>query len=413
MRSESWCFGGVRVRILVLYLAVSIQLILYEHSVAFTATSAATAKLSNELGIRLYELLSREENGNILFSPLGMTLALGVVRLGARGSVAKDMDRIIQWSPRTIHRQLKVLRSQVTVGRNDDVDLEIRNLLFGDSNIGRLRAKFRKIIKYYSAKTKLVKSSQIMNHFKNHAQADLWQMLVKEDTVFVSRVKLNAHWEIPFCVFKRSSFNLHRHDGSPDKAVQAYYMGLISDENKWNYLDDEENKCQVIEMNYGKERVGDMWDPRYNPADISMVIALPYKDYPLRNLEEHLTIHNVYNWLSRTRPTNIDVSIPRFNLSRVMDGAHLLRKLGIQDSPLNLKTDSRKYGNVRSVWQESSLAASETGTNSEYPPEVLSIVLLSKPKKTFFVDRPFLFLVRDKVTNSILFFGRVVNPNTD
>lgn len=401
-------FGGVHACRLALFIAVYSQLVLITPCAEYSAYSEAV-QTNNELGTQIYELLSKEDDGNVLFSPLGMTLALGAVRLGARGRIATQIDRVAHWTPRTIHRELKTLRSQITAGRTDDVHLEVKNHVFGYRVLG-LRYKYRKIIRYYGTRTKIMTSAEILDYFTKRGRTDFGKKAVPQ-TMFVNNVRLDAHWEIPFSVFTKSSFYIPRQAGIPAKVIQASYMGFMPDEHQFNYFNDQENKCQFIELNYGKaDRLGDMWDPFYNPADISMVIALPYKGIALQKLEEKLSMDKVKYWLSRMRQTNIDVSIPKFNLSRFINAAKLFQKLGIQDFHSKSADQSNPWM-FRSVWQGASLAASGPGTNSEDSPVVLSIVLLSKPKQIFHADHPFVFLVRDKASDTILYIGRVVNPN--
>lgn len=393
-------------RVGIFYLAVVIQLVRIAPCMGYSSHHA-TVEISNKLGVQLYRFLSRED-GNVLFSPLGMTLALGAMRVGARGSIATEIDQVTQWNYRTIHRQLKSLRSQVTVRRIDDIHLKIRNALIGRHVLG-LRAKYRKVIRYYGAKTLPMTWTELLEYFNTRVHSKTKQSIEKGPKIFfINDVKLDAVWEIPFTVFTKSPFYIPRQKDVPDNVVQAHYVGFVSDEHQLNYFDDKENLCQVIELNYGKSgRLGDMWDPRYNPADISMVIALPNKDNPLQNLENHVTIDVINKWVSRMKPTNIDVSIPKFNISRFINASLLFENVGV----LDLKAaDQRNQLMVRSIWQEVNLAVTETGTSTEDPPDVLSIVLLSKSKKTFHAERPFLFLVRDKVTGAILLAGRVINP---
>lgn len=252
-------------------------------------------------------------------------------------------------------------------------------------------------------------STEILNYFTRHGKRDFAKNGIPQ-TVFVSSIGLNANWEIPFTVFTKSSFHIPRRGDVPAKVVQTSYMGFMPGEHKFNYFNDRETKCQILELNYGRiSQQGDIWNPSYIAADISMVIALPYKNFPLRKLEGNINMDKVNYWLSRMTLTTIDVSIPKFNLSQLIDASQLFSRLGIQG--LHRKTAGPRYPWVfRSVWQEASLTASSAGT-TEGVPDVLSIVLLSKPKQTFHADRPFVFLVRDKVTNTILYIGRVVNPN--
>lgn len=405
MRKEELGFRRVGVHCQVLLIAVCVLLLLVTPCEGYSPYSEAV-QTSNELGTKIYKLLF-EENGNVLFSPLGATLALGAVRLQSRGRMARQIDRVTHWTSRTIHRELKTLRTRLTAGRFDDVDLELRNEIFGYEIFG-LRYKYRNLIRYYGTRTSIMTSTEILKYITKHGKRDFSKKGIPQ-TLFVNSIGLNAHWEIPFTVFTQSSFYIPRQDRVPAKVVQANYMGFMPDEHQFKYFDDQETKCQILELNYGRiSQQGDMWNPSYIAADMSMMIALPYKDLPLRKLEENLNMDKVGYWLTRMTMTSIDLSIPKFNLSQFIDASQLFSRLGIQG--LRRNTAGQRYPWVlRSVWHEASLAASGAGT-TEGVPDVLSIVLMSKPKLKFHADRPFVFLVRDKVTNTFLYIGRIVNP---
>jgi serine protease inhibitor len=403
-----------------LFLALSLMSLAHGAQIqASPAMAMEIAKRSNNLGIQLYLILSSAESNNVVFSPLGFTLALGMAQLGARGNTLEEINKVLQLNSSAIHNELKMLRNEITEGRADGVYMEMANILLVKDDV-KIRAEYKnKLRLYYRGEVQQVKS--LGKHgYKSKADRIVLKEFVAQSATMalVNKVVFKAHWEIPFSVFKRSSFFIPagRKD-IPDKNVQAVFMGLMSDENKLKYFDDEKCRCQVIEMNYGKDLIGDPWDPRYNPADVSMVIALPYADQVLRSLEEELSLATIDRWISKLKLTNIDVSIPKFNIYSLLDAAMSLQELGsrglFSQSNSGLSDIAEGgVGRLRSVWQEASATVSETGTEpAREPSEDVSIVLISNPKKTFHAVRPFLFFIRDKPTNTILYMGRVANPN--
>ncbi|XP_031568552.1 serpin I2-like isoform X2 [Actinia tenebrosa] len=275
------------------------------------ASNSKAAQSCNNLGIQLYLILSSGDNNNVVFSPIGLAMAIETTKLGVkvRRKTLEELNELLELNSRALFKDMKKLHEQIIDKRKDGVHVKFENTLLGKDDF-KMRVE--------STNYKL-QGNEVMRDFRN---GDTRRNLV-------NKAVFKAHWEIPFSVFKRSSFFIPRQKGISDKEVQVDFMGLMSDENQLNYFNDGKYRCQVIELNYGKDFVGDSWDPRYTPADVSMVIVLPYEDQSLRTLEERLWPGTIERWVSKLELTNIDVSIPKFNISILLDAGVSLKELGV------------------------------------------------------------------------------------
>lgn len=391
------------------------------HIPASPVMASKAAQSCNKLGIQLYLILSSGDN-NVVFSPFGLTKAIGTSKLGAQAQrkTLEELNEVLELNSRTFFNDMKKLNQEIIDKRNDGVHVEFENILLGKDDFKMRAESVNHNLQLHPGETHGNPGGQnnsMANGVNgNEVVRDLGNGGLDARMDLVNKAMFKAHWEIPFSVFKRSSFYIPGHKGFLDNEVQVDFMGLMSDENQMKYFDDEEYRCQVIELNYGKDFIGDSWDPRYSPADVSMVIVLPYEDQPLRTLEEKLTPSTTERWISKLKLTNIDVNIPKFNISTLLDATVPLQELGVLNLFTKLNSDLSanpgRESKLRSLWQEISIAASETGTEKpRVPSEDVSIMLISNPKKIFEAVRPFLFFIRDKPTNTNLFMGRVVNPN--
>ena len=99
-----------------------------------------------------------------------------------------------------------------------------------------------------------------------------------------------------------------------------------------------------------------------------------------------------------------------FNLRAV------LQHLGISDAFVYRKAnfygmDGTRELYIDAVIHKAFVDVNEEGTEAAAATAVIKPGCPSKLPPVFRADHPFLFLIRDKVTDSILFMGRVVNPN--
>ena len=147
-----------------------------------------------------------------------------------------------------------------------------------------------------------------------------------------------------------------------------------------------------------------------------MVVLLPKEPAGIGPLEKSLTAENLAKWLGAIRKREVIVSIPKFKMTSKFGLNDMLRSLGMTDA-FSDNADftgmtSRRELFISAVIHQAYVDVNEEGTEAAAATGVTMKVLSAGPNQTpvFRADHPFLFLIRDKTSGSILFLGRVMNP---
>lgn len=92
-----------------------------------------------------------------------------------------------------------------------------------------------------------------------------------------------------------------------------------------------------------------------------------------------------------------------------------LGELGLTEAVDKTKADLSNISGKKDLYLSNVFHASALELNIEGNPFDTSIFGSDKLRnpKLFYVNHPFIFLVKDNKTNSILYIGRVVRPNGD
>ena len=115
---------------------------------------------------------------------------------------------------------------------------------------------------------------------------------------------------------------------------------------------------------------------------------------------------------------DVDVTLPKFQIKwGTVNLADAMKQLGMTDAFLpqaNFSgiTDSPEGMAIGAIFHQAFVDVNEEGTEAAAATAVVMMpggAAPSKPK-VFRADRPFLFLIREKATGTILFLGRVLDP---
>jgi serpin B len=166
----------------------------------------------------------------------------------------------------------------------------------------------------------------------------------------------------------------------------------------------------------------------YQGQKIQMIVLLPQSVTGITELEKFLTYDRLQQWIGQLEHRMVEVSIPKFKLASRYQLNDTLRSLGMvrsfeapKDNLLGAqfdklsstgKTEDRLY--ISDVIHQTYVDVSEVGTEAAAATSIDEIGDDSDIRKTrpftpiFNADRPFLFLIRDRDSASILFLGRYV-----
>jgi serpin B len=159
-------------------------------------------------------------------------------------------------------------------------------------------------------------------------------------------------------------------------------------------------------------------DMPYKGQDQSMVVLLPKTIDGLGELEKTLTAQSLDTLLAKGRQQQVQVTFPKFKFTQEFE---LNKKLAALGMPLAFSDkadfsgmDGRKDLYISNVIHKAFVDVHEKGTEAA---AATAVVVATKsappaPKVVFQVDHPFVFVIRDNRTGSILFLGRVINPQT-
>jgi serpin B len=154
----------------------------------------------------------------------------------------------------------------------------------------------------------------------------------------------------------------------------------------------------------------------YGDGKLSMVVVLPTKKDGLAAVEKKIAQGALPGWLKGLTGQRVQVTLPRFKMGASFELAGVLKKL---DMPLPFTfpgadfsgMDGTKLLYIGVVIHQAVVAVDEKGTEAAAATAVLMKAggMPSEPA-VFRADHPFVFLIRDRETNSILFMGRLADP---
>lgn len=400
----------MRAKILALGIALSLgQTALFSQD-KLSPTALQAAANNNDFGFRLYAELAKEK-GNLFFSPYSISNALAMTYAGARSTTAEQMKTALHLlqEPAVLHPAFREI-NEALLGKDPKRPFELRvaNRLFGQMDYGFL-PEFLKIgAKYYGGGLQEVDfvgdtegSRRLINKWvedqTNGRIQDLIQkgmLTVDSRLVLTNAIYFKASWlhVFPEKNTKPGDFILEGGKTTQVPMMRSnirtgYYMG---------------EGVQALEMPYGF-------------GELSMVVLMPEKDEPFARWEKKLTQANLKRWIGKLGDHLVDVHFPKFKFASEFTLNTTLAEMGMRDAFNPTKADfsgmsSREKLFISFVVHKAFVDVNEKGTEAAAATAV-GIGTTSVPRPaTFHANRPFVFLIQERETGSILFMGRVSNP---
>jgi serpin B len=157
----------------------------------------------------------------------------------------------------------------------------------------------------------------------------------------------------------------------------------------------------------------------YTGNEVSMVVLLPRQPDGLGELESQLTAPNLAKWTAHLWNRKVQVFLPTFKVTSEFSLGETLADLGMPDAFQYRKADFSGMDGTHDLYiskvvHKAYVDVDEEGTEAAAATGVVMTRALAIPTEqpipVFRADHPFLFLIRDNETGSVLFLGRVVDP---
>ncbi len=366
----------------------------------------------------LYTRLQTNQ-GNLFFSPYSISTCLAMTYAGARGDTARQMSQALHFNaaPTELPATFSALQKQLTLARQmPGIELNLANGLWGQKAhpfapafLQIARQQYEANVNQVDFRTQADPARKNINAWvSDKTKGKITDLLppgvLNADTrlVLVNAIDFKGRWESPF--------NSTNTATAPFTVTPAHKVQtpLMHCEAQFTYAETE--GLQLLELPYSQSK--------HAPpaAHLSMVVLLPKELDGLKKLESSLTPAALNQWLTQARAQKVNVFLPKFKMTAQFSLAETLAAMGMS-IPCSSQADFSGIDGARDLFisaivhkayvdvnEEGTEAAAATGT-------VMSMTsMMPRPTPVFRADHPFIFLIRDTQSGTILFLGRVTDP---
>lgn len=366
---------------------------------------------NTQFALDLYSILAKND-GNVFFSPYSISTALAMTYGGARNKTADEMRSMLNFTvdDADLHKAFNSLDQRLN--STDNVTLSIVNQAWGRPDIEFQPEYLDLLAVNYGSGMNILDfagdpdgSRQIINSWVAVKTNEKILELLPEESitgntalVLTNAIYFLGDWLYRFDKSLTMEKPFHLQDGA---TVSVPMMSLFKDGQSGNINCVANDYCTAIELPYKGEQ-------------ISMVIILP-ADSDIGKLEQQLTNERISQIANSFESTELHcVQIPRFSFTTGSINLNdALKQLGMREA---FSSDADFSGiagehklEVSNVFHKAFINVNENGTEAAAATAVI-IEDRAAQFSSFVADRPFLFLIRDRVSGTILFMGRVMNP---
>jgi serine protease inhibitor len=360
---------------------------------------------NTDFALKLYGEL-RSAEGNLFFSPYSISSAMGMTYAGARQNTAREMQKALhfQIEQAQLPAAFKLLNHELAVNvRNAAYKLSIANglCLTGGNN---LSDEFKSLLKdNYDAELFSGELNKINGWVKQKTEGKIEKILEDMEPnsvcVVLSAIYFKGTWENQF---QKSNTHDAPFKVSAGKQVTVPFMYQKRD---FQILKKQDFQAASIP---------------YKGKCLSMVILLPHEADGLGKLEKQLTRDNLQQWLTELNKSPVvetEFYMPKYKLKTGYDLIPPCKALGMKEAfDISGKADFSGMGGrkgelwISQIKHKAFVEVNEEGTEAAATTAFGMTTLSMRKYQLFRADHPFLFMIRDNKTGSILFMGRMVNP---
>jgi len=379
-----------------------------------TANEKELIESTNLFGLKIFKNITDNQppETNIFISPLSISFALGMTYNGAAGETREAIAATLELSgldPAEINQSYRNVIDLLT--RLDPaVVFNIANSIWYRTGFPVSPDFIDLNRSYFDAEVREIDFSQIwaadtINHWVDINTNGKITKIIKAPipplTVMylINALYFNGNWTLPFDTGSTEEMLFFRGDGS------MVNRPMMRTDTILDYFSND--LFQAVDLPYGDGR-------------FSMTVLLPRPEYTVDEIIAQLNESSWPVWVGSFAEQELELSLPKFKFGFEIKLNDILKAMGmdIAFDPLeadfsNMVTDVNLLpGNlyISLVKHKTFVQVDEEGTEAAAVTIVAIDLTSIDPDKMMAVNRPFLFVIHEHETGSILFMGKVVDP---
>jgi serpin B len=373
---------------------------------------------NNQFALELFAKLQNTK-GNLFFSPYSISTALAMAYAGARNQTESQMAEVLHF-PVSVKRSTdsaskflldkrqfatefgNIIKDLNKRGQKGAYTLTVANALWGQKGYGFLKEFLELIESNYDGSLNEVdfvraaeSARKTINTWVEKKTNGKIKNLISQGVldsmtrlVLTNAIYFKGNWAKQFEEKRTQKAPFTLADG------QKINVEMMNQKAEFGYM--ETDTFQALELPYVDE-------------ELSMVILLPKQFDALDEFEKKLALENLTQWLAKIHKREVVVFVPKFKMTSQFSLASVLKSMGMKDafssdadfSGINGKEDLF----ISAIIHKAFVEVNEEGTEAAAATGVVMRLtsIGPAPIPVFRADHPFLFLIRDNLTGSILF----------
>ena len=380
----------------------------YRTPAELTTAEKSLVESSNQFSFKLFrEITDRADpDSNIFISPLSVSYALGMAYNGAAGETRDQMADAMEINGLTIEELNQSYRGLTDILTHLDP-----NVIFNIANsIWYRKYPPKEIVPSFIETSRTYFDALVREiDFQAPWAADTINNWVYQNTngkiddiikppipidlamIIMNAIYFNGAWSHLFDSAETRDATFTLRDGSTTACR------MMTREDTVKYFSNE--LFQAIDLPYGD-------------GSFSMTVLLPKPPVTVDDLIGEMTDENWTAWLAGFSDVEMQIGLPKFKFEYETGLDSMLVAMGMEKAFIpyaaefyNMFADS--VGWIDTVKHKTFIQVDENGTEAA---AVTIIVFFDSMPPNMIVDRPFLFVIHEHESKTILFMSKVVNP---
>jgi len=354
------------------------------------------------------KVIADEKDDNVFLSPLSVSMALGMTLNGADGETRagiKETLHINEMDLQAINRSYQRLIELLTA-LDPAVKMRIGNSLWSREGFAINPAFQDSLQTYFKAQAEALdlsdpSSADIINNWVSNQTEGRIETIIEGEIppelvlYLINTVYFKGDWQYQFDPEDTRPADFHLQDGT---AIETEMMNRKSPTATFS-----SDEVQMAELAYG--------DSLFH-----MTILMPGDpSTPIGEfVEKSLTASNFAEWTDRLQTSEIRLKMPKFESDYKKKLNDILSSMGMEvafdDAKANFsKINADEQLVISEVLHKANITVNEEGSEAAAATSVGISVTSVSP--SFVVNRPFVYLIRERVSGTILFMGTINDPS--